>query len=96
MNTDLHIPQEEVNRLCEEAGIKYLALFGSQARGDMKTDSDVDLLVEFGENPGLIGFIRTKNQLEQIFDRKVDLVTRKGLSKYLKPYVEKDLQVIYG
>lgn len=96
MNTGLHIPQEEVNQLCEEAGIKYLALFGSQSRGEIRTDSDVDLLVEFSENPGLIGFIRTKNKFERLFNRKVDLVTKNGLSKYLKPIIEKDLRVIYG
>ena len=86
----------DVDRICKDAGITYLALFGSQARGDQRSDSDIDLLVEFKETPGLISFIRTKQQFEKLFDRKVDLVTKNGLSKYLKPYIQKDLQVIYG
>ncbi len=85
-----------IDKLCQEAGISYLALFGSQSRGDMRVDSDVDLLVEFKETPGLIRFIQTKNKFEEIFKKKVDLVTKKSLSKYLKPYVVKDLQKIYG
>lgn len=86
----------DVATICKDAGITYLALFGSQARGDERSDSDIDLLVEFKETPGLIRFIRTKQQFEKLFDRKVDLVTKNGLSKYLKPYIQKDLQVIYG
>jgi len=88
--------QDAIDKVCQEAGITYLAVFGSQARGDMKPESDVDLLVEFKQSPGLIGFIRTKNQFENIFKKKVDLVTKKSISKYLHPYVMKDLQQIYG
>lgn len=88
--------RDEIDKICRDAGITYLALFGSQARGDQNIDSDVDLLVEFKETPGLIGFIRTKQQFEKVFDRKVDLVTKNGLSKYIRPYIQKDLHVIYG
>lgn len=88
--------REQIDEICKDAGITYLALFGSQARGDQNIDSDVDLLVEFKEVPGLIGFIRTKQRFEKVFDRKVDLVTKDGLSKYIRPYIQKDLQVIYG
>lgn len=88
--------REQIDKICKEAGITYLALFGSQARGDHSADSDIDLLVEFKETPGLISFIQTKQRFEKTFNRKVDLVTKNGLSKYLKPYVQNDLQVIYG
>ncbi len=87
---------DDIDKICKNADITYLALFGSQARGDENKDSDIDLLVEFKEPPGLISFIHTKQQFEKIFDRKVDLVTKNGLSKYLKPYIQKDLQKIYG
>jgi uncharacterized protein len=88
--------QEQINKICKDAGITYLALFGSQARGDQNRDSDVDLLVEFKEAPGLISFIRTKQRFESVFNRKVDLITKNGLSKYIRPYIQNDLQVIYG
>lgn len=88
--------RDQIVEICKETGITYLALFGSQSRGDQRTDSDVDLLVEFKEPPGLISFIRTKQKFEKVFNRKVDLVTKNGVSKYLKQYILEDLQVIYG
>ena len=88
--------QHEINKICKEFGISYLAVFGSQAREEARDDSDIDLLVEFKETPGLIKFIQTKHQFEDILNRKVDLVTKKGLSKHLAPFVNQDLQQIYG
>jgi predicted nucleotidyltransferase len=96
MSNIIQQSQAEIDKICKDAGIRYLAVFGSQSRGDNNATSDVDLLVEFKETPGLISFIRTKKQFEKVLDRKVDLVTKNGLSKYLKPYILKDLQVIYG
>ena len=88
--------QQEINEICHASGISYLAIFGSQAREDARDDSDVDLLVEFRETPGLIEFIRAKQQFEKVLNRKVDLVTKSGLSKYLAPYVNQDVKQIYG
>lgn len=96
MTTIVQKSRDGIATICKEAGITYLALFGSQARGDERANSDVDLLVEFEKIPGLISFIRTKQRFEQILGRKVDLITKKGLSKYLKPYIQKDLEQIYG
>ncbi len=47
MNDLLDKHHQEINTVCQESGIKSLAVFGSQARGEAKMDSDVDLLVEF-------------------------------------------------
>ncbi|HCS79295.1 TPA: nucleotidyltransferase [Patescibacteria group bacterium] len=88
--------QQEIEKICRDSGIKSLAVFGSHARGEAKMESDVDLLVEFSETPGLIEFIRTKQKLESVLKHKVDLVTKKGLSKYIVPYITQDIQQIYG
>ena len=96
MTNILNTAQEKINTICQDAGITYLALFGSQARGDASDSSDVDLLVEFKETPGLISFIRTKQQFEAVFKKKVDLITKSGLSKYVQLYIQKDLQQLYG
>ncbi len=88
--------QKKINAICQDSGITYLALFGSQARGNASSSSDVDLLVEFKETPGLITFIRTKQRFEAVFNKKVDLITKSGLSKYVQPYIQKDLQQLYG
>lgn len=64
--------------------IKRLAIFGSVSRGDDTPESDVDVLVEFSHPVGM-EFIRLARDLEQIFKRKVDLVSRHGIKeKYFK------------
>lgn len=71
--------------------IKSLAVFGSFARGDQTPDSDIDLLVEFDQPVG-IEFIDLADRLEALLNRRVDLVSRRGIKpKYLdriKPELE--------
>jgi uncharacterized protein len=63
----------------QEFGVKSLALFGSVVRDEARTDSDVDILVEFARPVGLLAFLRLKNYLEEILGKPVDLVTSKAL-----------------
>ena len=70
-------------------GVKKAALFGSYARGTFDQKSDVDILIEPPENMGL-SFIRLKLDLEEKLDKKVDLVSYNGMSKYLKKYILAD------
>jgi len=88
--------QSDLKRICQEQGISYLGVFGSQSRGDVKPNSDVDFLVEFKHTPGLISFIRTKHLFEDVLGRKVDLVTKNNISKILEPYINQDLQTLHG
>ena len=63
----------------QEFGVQSLALFGSVVRDEARTDSDVDILVEFARPVGLLAFLRLKRYLEDILGRPVDLVTSKAL-----------------
>ena len=65
-------------------GVKSLALFGSVARDEARSDSDVDLLVEFDRPVGLFTFVRLKRYLEEILDTSVDLGTPDSLKPYLR------------
>ncbi len=70
--------------------IKSLAVFGSYARNEQSEQSDIDILVEF---KGKIGseFISLADELEEILDMKVDLVSKRGVKdRYLKS-IETDL-----
>ncbi len=64
--------------------MKSLLVFGSVARDEARTDSDVDLLVEFDRPVGLFTFIRLKRYLEGIFECPVDLGTPDSLKPYLR------------
>lgn len=59
-----------------ELGIRSLDIFGSVARGEAASGSDVDLLVEFDRPIGLFHFFRVQRRLEQILGCRVDLVMR--------------------
>ncbi|BAS54123.1 MULTISPECIES: nucleotidyltransferase family protein [Leptolyngbya] len=65
-------------------GVKSLMLFGSVARDEGRTDSDVDLLVEFDRPVGLFTFVRLKRYLEEILECPVDLGTPDSLKPYLR------------
>ncbi|MBW4473446.1 MAG: nucleotidyltransferase family protein [Stenomitos rutilans HA7619-LM2] len=71
-------------------GVKSLALFGSVARDDARSDSDVDLLVAFDRPVGLFTFVRLKRYLEEILERSVDLGTPGSLKPYLRESVLRD------
>lgn len=60
-------------------GVKSLAVFGSLARGETTTSSDIDLLVEFDRQVGLFDFIRLKMFLEELTGKRIDLVTPEAL-----------------
>ena len=75
--------------------IRYLALFGSYARGEQTKTSDIDFLVEFNKPIGFFELLDAEEQLSQLLGKKVDLVTTGGLSKYIKPYIQDDLTLLY-
>jgi uncharacterized protein len=66
--------RREMPRLKETYGVKGLAVYGSFAKGLNAEESDVDLLVEL-ERPLGFEFISLADSLEELLDRKVDLVT---------------------
>ncbi len=88
--------QQNLQQIAKANGISYMALYGSYSRGDQKQGSDIDLLVSFETPPGLIEFIGLEQQLSNTLGVKVDLVTKQGLSKYIKPYIQDDLQIVYA
>lgn len=60
-------------------GVASLMVFGSVARHEQRSDSDVDMLVEFLQPTGFFGLIRLRHSLEEWFGCQVDLGTPDGL-----------------
>ena len=72
-------------------------LFGSYSRGDETEDSDVDLLVELDySQPIGLEFIQMQIDLQKLLSKKVDLVSARGLSKYISPIIDKEKLLIYA
>ena len=76
--------------------VKKAYLFGSYARNEADSDSDIDILVELDyAQPIGMKFFGFQAELEDLLNKKVDLVTSDGLSKYVKPFIDKDKILIY-
>lgn len=71
-------------------GVTRLALFGSVARDSARTDSDVDILVAFDGPATSARYFGVLFFLEDLLERRVDLVTDKALRPELRPYVERE------
>lgn len=74
--------------------IRSIGLFGSCRRGEEHEGSDVDILVEFSEVPGIFGFLRLEDYLSEILGRKVDLVEESALKPRIGRRVRKEVLYI--
>ncbi len=70
--------KDHKSKLKVKYGLNNIAIFGSFSRGHENRDSDLDILVEF-ERPIGIEFIDLADELEQILNVKVDLVSKNGI-----------------
>ncbi len=68
---------------CKKHKIRELSLFGSALRDDFNDKSDIDLLYVFSDDSscGLFDVVRIKDELEELFGRRVDLVSKDAIEK---------------
>ena len=74
-------------------GVKSIGLFGSFARGDQNSLSDIDILVEFmPEKHTFDNFMEVSFLLEDVLGRKVEVVTPEGLSRHIGPHILREVE----
>lgn len=76
--------------ILKKAGVKKSSLFGSYARGEEKTGSDIDILVELPKGSSLLDLIGLEMDLKKALRNPVDLLTYKSINPMLKSYIQKD------
>ena len=86
--------KREAPALKRKYAVKSLAVFGSMARGDDREGSDVDVLVTFEVKATFSNFMGLKLDLEELFGRRVDLLTPRELSPAMQVEVEKEAIVV--
>lgn len=81
----------------QAAGIRHLSLFGSAARGEGRTESDIDLLAELDPEAriGLIRLAGIELRLAEILGRKVDLLTEPIHKRGLRENIERDRRHVF-
>jgi len=76
-----------------DLGVKRIGLFGSFVRGDQRSDSDIDLLVEFEQGKKTFDcFIELCFFLEELLQHPIELVTVESLSPYLGPHILREVE----
>lgn len=79
--THIDIPKEKLAEFCKKWKVREFALFGSVLREDFRQDSDIDAIVDFmlDSSHSLFDLVDMTEELEKIFDRKVDLLTKRAV-----------------
>lgn len=75
----MEILREHMPMLRERYRVSSLSVFGSYVRGEARSDSDLDILVEFSEVPGLLAYIGLQNYLSDLLGVRVDLSMKRSL-----------------
>jgi len=77
----IKIPQDKIADFCRRWKISEFALLGSILREDFGPNSDIDVLITLAPDShwGLLALVQMNRELENIFGRKVDLVSRRGI-----------------
>jgi len=91
---------DQIRKLCGSNKVKSLFAFGSVLTEDFKLESDIDLIVDIDEKDPLSysdSYFNLKFQLEQLFQRKIDLLEENTLKNpFLKKRIEQTMVRIYG
>jgi uncharacterized protein len=90
MNPIVQILQQHKEELFKKYPLKSMALFGSYSRGEETRNSDVDVMVELNGPIGM-GFLTLNYEIEKLLQKKVDLVSRRGIKPGYFAFIEPDL-----
>ena len=89
-NERLKSKRDDILRLAARYGAYNVRIFGSVARGEDDADSDVDVLVDVRPGTSLLDLGGLLVELEELLQRRVDVVTTKGLRSRIRERVMKE------
>ena len=93
------LDRRALGAICRKYGVKKMSLFGSAARGELRPDSDVDLLVEFkrSSKTGLFELVHMQDELSPLFAKRTIQIAGRGILKnpYRRETILPDLQTLY-
>ena len=90
----LDLLNAEAPALRRKYAVKSLAVFGSMARGDDRDESDVNILVTFEGPADFDRFMGLKLDLEDLFGRRVDLLTPKSLRPEIRAEIDREALLV--
>ena len=95
---EIQVDEIKLSDLCRQYSVRELSFFGSAARGEMRPDSDIDLLVEFLPDAeiDLVDYAGLMLDLSSLLGRKVDLVSKSGLKPLIRTSVLEEARLLYA
>ncbi len=92
------LPEAQIAEVCRRYHVRELSLFGSAARGELRPDSDVDLLVDFlpDARVGLLDMSALMRDLADLLGRRVDIAVKPALKLLVRTGVLHDARVLYA
>jgi len=92
------VEEAKLAEICRRCQVRELAVFGSAVRGEMRQDSDIDLLVEFLPQAeiGLLEHAGLMLDLSELLGRIVDLVSKRGLKPLIRDSVIREARPVYA
>jgi hypothetical protein len=102
MNALIQNRKKKIEKFCKAWNVRELQVFGSVLRNDFRPDSDIDIIVDFppGSVHTLIQLAQMEEELEHIFNRRIDLITRQAIEQS-RNYIRKktilsSMERVYG
>ncbi|MDP9235796.1 MAG: nucleotidyltransferase family protein [Chloroflexota bacterium] len=99
IHPSLNVSRDTIAAFCRKWQIIEFALFGSAARGELRPESDIDVMVQFGagEAWSLLDLARMKLELEAMLGRTVDLMEKGTVrNPFRQRTIARDLTVLYA
>jgi predicted nucleotidyltransferase len=96
---ELGVSRETIADFCRRWNIREFAIFGSAARGEIRADNPVEVMVEFepGARPRGLKFMRPIIELEDLFGRPVELMEKGPIENpFRRKAILRDLKVLYA
>jgi len=87
---------DQIKNYFKDKPVQKAYIFGSTVTDKATSESDIDILVELDYSmPIGLRFIKMQYELQELLKQKVDLLSEKAISKYIRPYIENQKRLIY-
>ena len=87
--------KDKIKPVLNKNGIRKAGIFGSFSRGDINSDSDIDILVKIEKEISLLDFIGIKLELENVLGKRVDLVEYDAIKPAIRDSILKEEVPVY-
>lgn len=92
---DIQKIEDQLISILQKHGAVKIGIFGSYARGEANSESDLDLLVDFSSRKSLLTLVRIKRELSESLGIDIDLLTEAAISPHMIHDIKKQQRIIY-